>query len=150
MPQSAIPATDPVPAPLAGGASFTPSCHGLLELFLAVSDGRSDQGRDHPVAVVLALVAAATVAGSKGYTAMTGWGANVPAKILDSLYTRVDARPGGRPSRSTINCTCCPRWPGHHIRARQASWSPRHRPTAPRPPNRPPPAPCCKPSIYGR
>jgi predicted transposase YbfD/YdcC len=75
-------------------------------LFLAVSDGRSDQGRDHPVAVVLALVAAATVAGSKGYTAMTGWVADVPVEVLDSLYTRVDARAAGRPSRSTIWRVC--------------------------------------------
>lgn len=44
-------------------APFTPTCHDLLELFLAVSYGRSDQGRDHPVAVVLALGAAATAAG---------------------------------------------------------------------------------------
>ncbi|WP_165449455.1 transposase family protein [Krasilnikovia cinnamomea] len=87
-------------------ASFTPSCHGLLELFLAVSDGRSGQGRDHPVAVVLALVAAATVAGLKGCIAMTGWVADVPTDILDGLYTRVDARPGGRSSRSTIWRVC--------------------------------------------
>jgi predicted transposase YbfD/YdcC len=92
--------------PPAEDVSFTPSCHGLLELLLAVSDGRSDQGRDHPVAVVLALAAAATVAGSKGYTAMSGWIADVPTDILTSLYTRVAARPAGRPSRSTIWRVC--------------------------------------------
>jgi predicted transposase YbfD/YdcC len=91
---------------IAGEAPFTPSCDGLLELFLAVSDGRCDQGRDHPVAVVLALVAAATVAGSKGYTPMSGWVADVPTDILDSLYTRVEARPAGRPSRSTLWRVC--------------------------------------------
>jgi predicted transposase YbfD/YdcC len=106
VPQSAIPATDLPSVQQVGDLSFTPSCHALLELLLAVSDGRSDQGRDHPVAVVLALVAAATVAGSKGYTAMTGWVADVPAEVLDSLYLRVDARPGGRPSRSTIWRVC--------------------------------------------
>ena len=106
MPQSVIPATDPTPVPPAEDVSFTPSCHGLLELLLAVSDGRSDQGRDHPVAVVLALAAAATVAGSKGYTAMSGWIADVPTDILTSLYTRVAARPAGRPSRSTIWRVC--------------------------------------------
>ena len=73
---------------------------------LAVPDGRSEQGRDHPVAVVLALVAAATVAGSKGYTAMTGRVADVPAEVMASLYIRVDARPAGRPSRSTIWQVC--------------------------------------------
>ncbi|SDS44051.1 ISAs1 family transposase [Actinoplanes derwentensis] len=106
MPQSVIPTTDPASSATVGEASFTPSCHGLLELFLAVSDGRSDQGRDHPVAVVLALVAAATVAGLKGYSAMSGWVADVPCHILDGLYTRAEARPAGRPSRSTLWRVC--------------------------------------------
>ena len=106
MPQSAILIADPSSVSLPEDISFTPSCHGLLDLLLAVCDSRSDQGRDHPVAVVLALVAAATVAGLKGYTAISGWIADVPAEILDSLYTRVDARPGGRPSRSTLWRVC--------------------------------------------
>ena len=106
MPHSVISTTDPALSANADEASFTPSCHGLLELFLAVSDNRSDQGRDHPVAVVLALVAAATVAGLKGYTAMNGWVADVPADILDGLYTRAGARPAGRPSRSTLWRVC--------------------------------------------
>jgi predicted transposase YbfD/YdcC len=106
VPQSVIPTARQLAAPQAGNSSFTPSCQGLLELLLAVSDGRCDQGRDHPVAVVLALVAAATIAGSKGYTAMTGWVADVPAEVVASLYTRVNARPAGRPSRSTIWRVC--------------------------------------------
>jgi predicted transposase YbfD/YdcC len=106
VPQSAILIADPSLVPLSEDVSFTPSCHGLLDLLLAVSDSRSDQGRDHPVAVVLALVAAATVAGLKGYTAISGWVADVPTEILDSLYARVDARPGGRPSRSTLWRVC--------------------------------------------
>jgi hypothetical protein len=63
-------------------ASVSNVCGDLLELFGDVSDGRSGQGRDHPVAAVLALVAAA-VAGMKGYTAITGWVADVPASLLD-------------------------------------------------------------------
>ena len=106
MPQSVTLITDPSPVPLSGDVSFTPSCHGLLELLLAVCDGRSDQGRDHPVAVVLALVAAATVAGLKGYTAISGWVADVPAEILAGLYERVHARRCGRPSRSTLWRVC--------------------------------------------
>ncbi|SDT78917.1 ISAs1 family transposase [Actinoplanes derwentensis] len=106
MPQSAILVTDPSSAPLSGDLSFTPSCHGLLDLVLAVGDGRSDQGRDHPVAVVLALVAAATVAGLKGYTAISGRVADVPTDVLDSLYLRAEARPAGRPSRSTLWRVC--------------------------------------------
>ena len=106
MPQSATLIADPSPVPLPEDVSFMPSCHGLRDVLLAVSDGRSDQGRDHPVAVVLALVAAATVAGLKGYTAISGWVADVPTEILDSLYARVEARPGGRPSRSTLWRVC--------------------------------------------
>ncbi|MEV6347483.1 hypothetical protein [Actinoplanes sp. NPDC051851] len=44
MPQSAILIADTSPVPLSGDVSFTPSCHGLLDVLLAVGDGRSDQG----------------------------------------------------------------------------------------------------------
>jgi hypothetical protein len=47
-----------------------------------VSDGRVRQGRDHPVTAVLALAAAAVVAGMKGYTAITGWVADVKRSLL--------------------------------------------------------------------
>src|ERR1039457_1004551 len=56
-----------------------------------VSDGRAGQGRDHPVAAVLALAAAAVVAGMRGYTAITGWVAEVPSAILADLYLRSGA-----------------------------------------------------------
>ena len=78
-------------------------CAGLLELFATVSDGWSDQGRDHPVSVVLALAAAAVVAGMGGCTAITGWVADVPADVLAGLYRRVGAGPVvAAPSKSTI------------------------------------------------
>jgi predicted transposase YbfD/YdcC len=77
-------------------------CGDLLEVLGDVSDGRSDQGRDHPVAVVLALAAAAVVAGMKGYTAITGWVRDVPAVVLADLYVRVGASPVGPPSKTTI------------------------------------------------
>ena len=53
---------------LAGGwlAAFAPApanCRDLLELLAGVSDARPGRGRDHPVAEVLALAAAAVVAG---------------------------------------------------------------------------------------
>jgi predicted transposase YbfD/YdcC len=77
-------------------------CADLLELLGGVSDGRSDQGRDHPVSVVLALAAAAVVAGMRGYTAITGWVADVPAAVLADLYLRAGAPPAGAPSKTTI------------------------------------------------
>ena len=81
-------------------------CGGLLELFSSVAGwgpaGRSGQGRDHPTAAVLALAAAAVVAGMKGYTAITGWVADVSAAVLADLYLRAGAIPAGPPSKTTI------------------------------------------------
>jgi predicted transposase YbfD/YdcC len=76
----------------------------LLELLAGVSDGRPGQGRDHPVAAVLALAAAAVVAGSRSFTAIAGWAADVPAGVLEGLYRQCGAaRPGaGPPSKATI------------------------------------------------
>jgi hypothetical protein len=78
------------------------ACCDLLELFAGVADGRVGQGRDHPVAAVLALAAAAVVAGMKGYTAITGWVADVPPAILADLYLRSGAAPAPPPSKTTI------------------------------------------------
>lgn len=78
------------------------ACAELLDLLAGVSDGRSSRGRDHPAAV-MALVAAATVA---GYTAMAGWVADVPQATVTDLYLRAGALPVGRPSRSTLWRVC--------------------------------------------
>jgi hypothetical protein len=91
--KSAILAAVPAPA-----AAFVPlpvpegDCD-LLELLAGVPDGRTGQGRDHPVAAVLALAAAAVVAGMKGYTAISGWVADVPPQVLADLYLRCGAGP---------------------------------------------------------
>jgi predicted transposase YbfD/YdcC len=77
-------------------------CCDLLELFAAVPDGRSGQGRDHPAMAVLALAAAAVVAGMKGYTAITGWVADVPPAVLADLYLRSGVSPAPPPSKTTI------------------------------------------------
>jgi predicted transposase YbfD/YdcC len=44
------------------------------------------------VAAVLALAAAAVVAGSRSFTAIAGWAADVPAGILEELYRRSGVR----------------------------------------------------------
>jgi predicted transposase YbfD/YdcC len=90
---------------LANGRSAAPAiCRDLLVLLAGVSDGRLGQGRDHPVAAVLALAAAAVVAGSRSFTAIAGWAADVPAGVLEELYRRCGAaRPdAGPPSKATI------------------------------------------------
>ena len=102
MGKSAIPAA--VPAPAAAIVSLpVPGGHcDLLELLAGVPDGRTGQGRDHPVAAVLALAAAAVVAGMKGYTAISGWVADVPPPVLAGLYLRCGAAPAPPPSKTTI------------------------------------------------
>jgi predicted transposase YbfD/YdcC len=72
---------------------------GLLERFAGVSDGRSDQGRDHPVGVVLTLCAAAVLAGMRSFTAIAGWVADVPAAVLTRLYPAGEAIV---PSKTTL------------------------------------------------
>lgn len=86
------------------GPGPAPDRRDLLGLLAGVSDGRPGRGRDHPVAAVLALAAAAVVAGCRSFTAMAGWAADVPAGALADLYRRCGARrPGaGPPSKATI------------------------------------------------
>jgi predicted transposase YbfD/YdcC len=70
----------------------------LLRRFASVSDGRSGPGRDHPVAVVLTLCAAAVLAGMRSFTAIAGWVADVPAELLAQLH----GRPARSPSKTTL------------------------------------------------
>ena len=99
MVQSAIAVADRGPV---APAAVTRIDDDLLELFGSVLDGLPGQGRDHPVAAVLALAAAAVVAGMKGYTAISGWVRDVPAPVLADLYMRAGARPAAPPSKTTI------------------------------------------------
>jgi predicted transposase YbfD/YdcC len=86
---------------LAGAAVGSPD---LLRRFAGISDGRSDQGRDHPVAVVLTLCAAGVLAGMRSFTAIAGWVADVPAELLARLYAA--SVPGSplntTPSKTTL------------------------------------------------
>jgi predicted transposase YbfD/YdcC len=100
--KSAIPAAVPAPAALIVSLPVLGECRDLLELLAGVPDGRTGQGRDHPVAAVLALAAAAVVAGMKGYTAISGWVADVPPPVLAGLYLRCGAAPAPPPSKTTI------------------------------------------------
>ena len=102
MGQSVICAAASAPAEPIVSVPVADACCDLLELFAGVSDGRAGQGRDHPVAAVLALAAAAVVAGMKGYTAITGWVADVPPAVLADLYLRSGAAPAPPPSKTTI------------------------------------------------
>ncbi|MDQ3765080.1 MAG: ISAs1 family transposase [Actinomycetota bacterium] len=70
----------------------------LLQRLSGVSDGRSEQGRDQPVAAVLTLCAAAVLAGMRSFTAIAGWVTDVPTELLARLY----ARPATYPSKTTL------------------------------------------------
>jgi predicted transposase YbfD/YdcC len=100
--QSAIAVADREPVAPAVPAPVTEVCGDLLKLFGSVPDGRSGQGRDHPVAAVLALAAAAVVAGMRGYTAIAGWVKDVPSPVLAELYLRAGAGLARPPSKATI------------------------------------------------
>jgi predicted transposase YbfD/YdcC len=100
--KSAILAAVPAPAAPIVSLPVPDGCCDLLELLAGVPDGRTGQGRDHPVAAVLALAAAAVVAGMKGYTAISGWVADVPPPVLAGLYLRCGAAPAPPPSKTTI------------------------------------------------
>ena len=96
------PAGDRLPSSDPGGRAALPAAAvgdaDLLARFAAVSDGRSEQARDHPVGVVLTLCAAAVLAGMRSFTAIAGWVADVPAEVLARLY----ARPATCPSKTTL------------------------------------------------
>ena len=83
---AALAAATSDPVATAGLPVAAVSCPDLLQRFGQVSDGRSDQGRVHPVAAVLALCAAAVVAGMASFTAIAGWVTDVPAGLLVALY----------------------------------------------------------------
>lgn len=95
---AALGAVNSCPAPGGDLPDAAVMCPELLQRFAAVSDGRRDQGRIHPVAVVLALCAAAVVAGMSSFTAIAGWAADVPAELLAQLYGRC----AESPSKATI------------------------------------------------
>jgi len=100
--QSAIVLADRERVAPAAPAMVTEVRGDLLKLFGSVPDGRSGQGRDHPVAAVLALAAAAVVAGMRGYTAIAGRVRDVPPPVLADLYLRAGAGPARPPSKATI------------------------------------------------
>src|SRR5260370_40663030 len=88
MAQSAIAVADHELAAAAVPVTAAEVRDDLLKLFGSVPDGRSGQGRDHPVGAALALAAAAGVAGVEGYTALRGWGKESPRRAAADRYTR--------------------------------------------------------------
>jgi hypothetical protein len=80
---SPIPAavTDPDHArPLGVG-----ECPGLLERLAMIPDPRDRRGRRHTLASVLAVSAAAVLAGARAVAAIAEWATDAPGPVLQSL-----------------------------------------------------------------
>jgi hypothetical protein len=83
------------------------SCRDLLEALRAVADPRHRRGIRHQLVSILALAAAAVVAGARSYVALGQWAAHAPAGVLAALEVRVHPCSGHfvPPSESTIRRT---------------------------------------------
>lgn len=60
----------------------------LPEYFLDVDDPRRPQGRRHPLHVVLAIAAGATLCGARGYKAMAEWAADLSPRARERFRCR--------------------------------------------------------------
>jgi predicted transposase YbfD/YdcC len=80
------------------------SCRDLLEQLQLVADPRKPRGIRHQLVSILALAAAAVVAGARSYVAVGQWAANAPQAVLAALQVRRDLRTGELvvPNESTI------------------------------------------------
>jgi predicted transposase YbfD/YdcC len=94
MPVPADPSS-PIPAALAHLAHADPlqpaePTH-LLVYLAAVPDPRRGCGRRHPLVAILALAAAAVLAGARSITAIAEWAADTPQPVRAALGARRDA-----------------------------------------------------------
>ncbi|MGH4025225.1 MAG: ISAs1 family transposase [Pseudonocardiaceae bacterium] len=82
-------------------------CRDLLEQLRTVVDPRKRRGVRHQLVSILAVAAAAVVAGARSYVAAAQWAAHAPAEVLAALQVRVDPRTGMFvvPHESTIRRT---------------------------------------------
>ena len=74
----------------------------LPSYFKDIADPRRAQGRRHPLPVVLAIAAGATLCGMDGYKAMAGWARDLGVKARERFGCRMERRQRLVPSQSII------------------------------------------------
>ena len=74
----------------------------LPSYFKDIADPRRAQGRRHPLPVVLAIAAGATLCGMDGYKAMAGWARDLGVKARERFGCRMERRQPLAPSQSII------------------------------------------------
>lgn len=80
-----------------------PDAADLVDVLATVTDPRQQRWVAHPVPVVLALSAAAVIAGMRSFTAIAEWVSETPDSLCRWLYDCCGAvAPGQAPSKSTI------------------------------------------------
>jgi hypothetical protein len=89
---------------------------GLLAYLATVHDPRRASGRRHPLVAVLALAAAAVLAGARSVTAIAEWAADAPQPVRAALGARRDAPdrwvvPAEATIRRTLGRVDQRRWP---------------------------------------
>ena len=95
----------------------------LLTYLATIDDPRARAGRRHPLVAILAIAAAAVLAGAKSMTAIAEWAADAPQPVLAALGARPDPPSGYRtaPSEATIRRTLA-RLDPEALTARVAAW----------------------------
>jgi predicted transposase YbfD/YdcC len=95
----------------------------LLTYLATIDDPRARAGRRHPLVAILAIAAAAVLAGAKSMTAIAEWAADAPQPVLAALGARPDPPLGYRtaPSEATIRRTLA-RLDPEALTARVAAW----------------------------
>ena len=95
----------------------------LLAYLATIPDPRASAGRRHPLVAVLALAAAAVLAGARSFTAIAEWAADAPQPVRAALGARRDALNGCWvvPTEATIRRTLG-RLDAHVLAAAVGAW----------------------------
>jgi hypothetical protein len=87
--------SSPIPAALAqlAHADLLQHAQGphLLAYLATIPDPRGSRGRRHPLVAILAMTAAAVLAGAQSLTAIAEWAADAPQPVRAALGARRDA-----------------------------------------------------------